>query len=149
MTAGMTSSIMNACFLLYLAAAAMLDIKKRALPVVLIGAGFVTGGAAQLLFGTLTLPEIFAGCIPGGLMLLLALLTKEAVGYGDGAMLISTGAFLGLAYNLLLLAAALLLAALTGIVLLAAKKIRRKESVPFIPFLLAGEVFLLAAGLSG
>jgi leader peptidase (prepilin peptidase)/N-methyltransferase len=67
------------------------------------------------------------------------------IGIGDGVLLCATGLGLGFWSNLELFAIALLLAAVISIVLLTFRLADRKKSIPFVPFLLLGYVFVMAA----
>lgn len=77
-------------------------------------------------------------CIPGVLFLLLARISEEKIGYGDGILVLVFGIGLGLYENLFALQAALLLAGVTSLVLLVLKKVRKKDTLPFAPFFAAG-----------
>ena len=82
-------------------------------------------------------PELLGGIAVGVLLLLFAVLSKGAVGKGDGLLLCVTGIYLGFEKNLALLLGALLLSGFFSALLLAARKAGRKTELPFAPFLLA------------
>ena len=84
--------------------------------------------------------------LPGGLLLLTAWLTHEAIGYGDGWVVAACGAALGFQTVLEMLLLALLFAAAWSGILLLKKKAGRGDSFPFVPFLLAAHVCLTVAG---
>ena len=136
--------ISKVLLLLFLGGAAILDYRKRELPVIYIGIGFCIGLTLRLVIGTPTVFELLLGCLIGAVFLLVARISREAIGYGDGLMIIATGASLGVIDNVLLMLCALVLAALFSIGLLIVKKYKRKDEIPFIPFLLGGYVVLLA-----
>ena len=73
-------------------------------------------------------------------MMVLAFLTKGAVGLGDGWLLCATGVLLGMAGNfeLLLMGAVLCAVVLSGGLLLG--KARWKDTFPFVPFLCAAQL---------
>ncbi len=83
-----------------------------------------------------------AGLLSGGLLLLLAFLSREAIGLGDAALFLVLGIWLGLWESLLLLTASLVLAALAGIFLWIRKK-SMKQAFPFVPFVLIAYVLML------
>jgi leader peptidase (prepilin peptidase) / N-methyltransferase len=83
-----------------------------------------------------------AGLLPGGLMLLLAFFSREAIGFGDAELFLALGIFLGLWESLLLLTGSLVLAALAGLFLWFRKK-SMKLAFPFVPFVLISYVFML------
>lgn len=129
--------------LFFLGGAAWIDYRKRELPLYYIAGGLGLGLLFRLLSGASILSEILPGFLPGILCLFLAKLTREAIGYGDALMMIAAGAFCGIPVLLFLLFCGFLTAALFSIVLLILKKRKRKEEIPFMPFLLCGYVFTL------
>ena len=137
-------TISKIVLLLFLGGAAFVDYRKRELPVIYIGVGFGVGLILRLVIGEPTLLELFLGCLVGAVFLLISGFSREAIGYGDSLMIIATGASLGLIDNVLLMLCALMLAALFSIGLLILKKMKRKDEIPFVPFLLGGYVLLLA-----
>lgn len=88
-------------------------------------------------------------CIGGLAVGLAALLISRAtggkIGLGDGIILCVTGLGLGFWSNLELFGIALFLAAVLSIILLALRLVNRKQSIPFIPFLLAGYLIIVFA----
>jgi leader peptidase (prepilin peptidase)/N-methyltransferase len=76
--------------------------------------------------------------IPGGCFLILSKVTREAVGYGDGIVILVMGIYMGLWTAVSSLMIALVLAALWAMVLTALFKKKRKDNFAFLPFLLLG-----------
>ncbi len=76
--------------------------------------------------------------MPGMLFWLLSYISGEKVGYGDGWLLAMIGLFMGLWNCFLILITGLLFASFTALALLAVRRITRKDSLPFAPFLLLG-----------
>lgn len=112
----------------------------------------VTGGllaAVCILFcNDISLPDRLAGAAVGAGVMLLSYITGGKIGMGDGIVLCITGLGLGFWGNMELFCLALMLAAALSIILLILRKANRKKSIPFIPFMLAGYMILLFAGLS-
>lgn len=133
-----------AILLLFLFFTAALDLRRRELPLILIAAGFFLGAAMRLLSGDGSIPELLWGCLPGAGMLLFSLLGREAVGAGDGALVVAIGIYLGLFQTLLLLCFSFLLSGLVSVLFLVLKRKGKKEEIAFVPFLLAGYTVLLA-----
>ena len=116
------------------------DCRKKQVPLIVILTGIVLAFLCRItgVIEDTVWTEILLAILPGVLFLVLAFLTREKVGYGDGWMLIMTGLFLGEQRGLLCLVFSLLLESLVVIVLLAFKKIKREEEIPFAPCLLLG-----------
>lgn len=127
----------------FLFSAAWMDYRKKELPLVFIIAGAGIGIILQILSREFSIWNIIIGCLIGVLYLVIGKLTKEAVGYGDGFMLIASGTFLGFQNNVLLLLCGLFLASAFSIGALIFRKMKRKDELPFMPFLFGGYVLLL------
>lgn len=84
----------------------------------------------------------FIACLlPGMLFLLLSWLTGEKVGYGDGMVLLVMGLWTNGFFCMIVTCLAVFLSSLYAVYLLLKRK---KELIPFVPFLLAAmEVMLL------
>ena len=116
------------------------DIKNKAISMkILIPAGVISlvCGICQLYYGTTIYSEI-CSLIPGGIVLALAYLTKEQIGYGDGLVILALGPVFGLINVIIGLCAAFVISALFSMALLISKKAGKKSSLPFLPFLTAG-----------
>lgn len=135
--------ILSGVPLLYLLLSALIDVRKREIPVALPAIAFAVGVLLQLFFGEVKLYELLPGCIPGCALILLSFATRQAVGLGDGLTFLALGVYLSLPETLLLLLIALTAAAAFGGILIAMKKKKKKEELPFLPFVLAGYVVLL------
>lgn len=122
------------------------DWKKRSIPCQLPLAFGILGIARQMITGVISWQDCVSGVSIGAVFLVLGYVTREAVGYGDGLIILTTGIFLGFCGNLRLLFYGLILSSLGGGVLLSQGK-GRKAELPFAPFLAAG--FLLMVWMGG
>lgn len=104
-----------------------------------------SGGGWSLVRG------IAAGIVYFVIMLILALLARGALGMGDVKLAFLLGLFVGyLGWGYLVIAGlgAFILGGLVSIVLLAARRVTRKDSIPFGPFLTAASVIAIVLGSS-
>lgn len=76
----------------------------------------------------------------GGIMLLVAILSRGGMGMGDVKLIAVFGGFLGWRGALYSIAWGSIIGSVIGIILLIMKVIRRKDPIPFGPFLSAGAV---------
>ena len=90
----------------------------------------------------ITLPQRAAGLGLGLVILIAAKLSKEKIGYGDGAVLCVIGISLGIYTAFFLTAVSLFLLLAYSIAMLARGRLGRKSRVPFIPFVFAGYVLM-------
>lgn len=127
--------------IVYVAVAAVMvvctiaDIKKKEISVWLFGfLGLI------VIMGCFV-PEIpkwyipAAGVIPGILLIILAKITEQSIGYGDGIILAEIGLITGVGRCMLILATALALAGVFSLGILVVKRVDKKYRIPFVPFL--------------
>ncbi len=99
-------------------------------------------GACGLLCRVALLSDFSAdavlGLMPGLICLLLAKITRESIGYGDGWVLLGTGIGMGGQYMLSMCMLALFAAGLFALVLIVCFHKGRKYQLPLVPFLLLG-----------
>lgn len=82
--------------------------------------------------------ELFMRFAPGLIMIVVSFFRKEDIGIGDGILVVSTGYILGAAGNLYMLLAASVVSGIYGVSMLALKKKKRSDTLPFVPFMLVG-----------
>lgn len=138
------NTISKIFILLFLFVAAFIDYRKKEIPFFLPVIGFIPALTLSLIQKTPTLIELALGITVGGIALILAKLTNQAIGYGDGMILICTGAALGFIKNLIMLAIALIIAACACALLMFIKRKRKKDEIAFIPFMFCGYVATIA-----
>ena len=126
-----------------LAITAYVDWKEQEVPL----SGLLLAGAGGLLLQSacrdMEIADIVSGAAVGVLALILARVTGEAIGAGDGAILVVSGIVLGFWRALGLLMTALLISGAVALFLLVIKRKGRKYRLPFIPFLLAAYLLQL------
>lgn len=113
------------------------DIKKKEISIWL----FVVLGIATI-FGCIACAEqkgymLAAGIIPGILLAILARITEESIGYGDGIILAEIGLLTGAGKCMLILAIALAMAGVFSLGIVIIKKVDKRYKIPFVPFLTA------------
>lgn len=86
--------------------------------------------------------KIIGGILIGIVLLSLAKITREKIGYGDGWIFVVTGIYMGFRNNMYLLLLSLFLASLVSICLLVFKKVNKKTELPFVSFVLPGYLLL-------
>ncbi len=131
------------CALLTVGCFALKDVKERQIPIVwVVGCGIVA--VVYLMMGEkINIVFLIQSMMPGMLLLLCALLTKESIGYGDGVVVLLLGLWCGGLFAALAAGIALFLTGFYAVFLLLK---RCKKTIPFLPFLLIGmEVVFLYA----
>lgn len=120
-----------------LAGFAAYDIKAKCIPIRAVAIFGVVVFVYRLCTGAGFL-KLAAGLIPGVALLLLAYVTRESIGKGDGLVLCVVGVYCGVVRVLAVLGMALVLSSLLAMVLLVARRAGRKTELPFLPCLFAG-----------
>ena len=129
------TEVINGLAAVVLFACAMVDIKRKELSVKL----FLVLGVVAL-FGCIygwkdTGVMAAAGVLPGILLIVLARITEQSIGYGDGVLLAELGLLTGVGKCMLILAAALAMAGIFSLGIVVVKKVDRRYKIPFVPFL--------------
>lgn len=136
----------NIMMLFLVAAMAWVDYREKIIPnvLVLVGIGL---GVLQMLMEIIVIEtdwrmalkfSLGGALIWGGILLLIALIVKSALGMGDVKMFFAIGLTYGAnnTYEILLLS--LVVMALVSIMLLVMKKATKKTAIPMAPFVLLG-----------
>lgn len=114
------------------------DLKKKSISIYFIIGGFVLLFLGSLYWGEVSLISRIAGGGIGVVLLGLNPLTKGQIGLGDGFIIGIIGVCFGFTSNASILLVALFLSAVISIILLVFKKVDRKHTIPFVPFILLG-----------
>lgn len=114
------------------------DIRKRRIKVPFLLLSGAVGISLHIYRRDLAAADLLLGVLVGVLVVFLGILTRESIGLGDGFSLMVTGIFLGGRRNVELLFLSLFYAALFSLGLLLFCRKRRKQRIPFLPFLFLG-----------
>lgn len=113
----------------------ILDIKYKALPSWFLITGGIFAVIGAFVLKPVNLWEMAGGLLLGGLLFVVSLLTRGALGKGDGIFIGIIGLNLGFSIVLSIFMGALLLSAILAILLIVIKKANKKTAFPFLPFL--------------
>lgn len=120
-----------------------LDIKKKEISItscVLLGfvktIGFLLEGQAEV-------QMLFVRSLPGIFFLAASILSKNAVGAGDGWIVLVSGWYLGVSVTMQSVGLGMFFLSLLGILLLMMRKIRKNTEIPFVPFFFLGNLVVL------
>lgn len=148
-------SFMNAEVFLWLAVIGYIDLKEKIIPNQMILVGLVFWAALMLLEILLAGTEwkallsfsLLGGCLFGGILMIIALIVKSALGMGDVKMFFVIGLLYGLVdtYTILLFTMAIM--AVISIILLLFKKVTTKTAIPMAPFTVLGFLLCVLSGM--
>ena len=117
------------------------DLKTKTIPVAAVAAASVGVLIYRIFTGT-EAAEFVLGLIPGVLVVILAYVTKESIGVGDGLVLCMLGLSCGWRQCLAAFGMALILTAVLAMILLVCRRAGRKTELPFLPALFGGYLLL-------
>ncbi|WP_432408063.1 prepilin peptidase [Wukongibacter sp. M2B1] len=122
----------------------IIDIKTRIIPDKVIILGSILGAIIMLLNDNISIINALLGIvICGGIIAVISIMTKGAIGMGDAKLFACIGIFLGLQSTLGVMVIATMLSGLTGLILLTFKIVGRKATLPFAPFISVAAIFIM------
>ena len=127
------------CILTFLGINSWKDIHTREVSLLTIGI-FGILGFVRACFCELLSIEWFATACIGAFVLALSVLSKGAVGMGDGFLLLALGTVLSFGELLTSFLLGLLCCSIWGIILLFLPGNGKRKEVPFVPFLMLGYI---------
>ena len=137
-------SIGEAFCLFLLLVFAWWDTKQREFDKEIIVITFFAGLTIMLTYGEERWLAYAGGIAIGLLFLLIAKLTEEKIGYGDGMLILLVGMNVGIKAQLQILAIAFSLLFIAGIAAFFLRRKWKHMRLPFVPFLLLGDVAVMA-----
>lgn len=121
--------------LLFLAELSAEDIKTKEISIYKVVFFIFFGFLFRLITGKFAWNEIGECLFPGCILLLLSFLTNESMGYGDGMTVVALGLWTGGWFTMFAVWIGTTLSGIWGGICLLKRK---KEMIPFLPFLLLG-----------
>ena len=135
--------------LLFLIIVAVRDIQIKRISLCALITGGILSLIYQVFLGKMDLLLILGGVLTGGVFLLISKVTREGVGYGDSFLILILGIYLGFYQLLMVLSMAFFLLLCVSVPVLWLKKMSRKYTLPFLPFLTGGYLcFILTGGIN-
>ena len=125
---------------LFLALNTICDVRTKKIPIVLLVCFGMAGIIINIFLPEYTVKEIAFGAVIGVALWGISYVTAGQIGNGDGLLFVVTGLFIGGINNFALLFWSTAFCAITAGVLLFAKKVGRKDRIPFVPFVLLAYV---------
>ncbi len=123
--------------------AAVEDVRKREISgALLLGLAAVSlvYSAFSIYRGQNTGLDVAMSLLPGAFVMLLAWITREGIGYGDGLLLLAMGPVIGFGGLVMGLVIAFFASGVLSIILMIFKKVGKRYSFPFVPFMTVGMV---------
>jgi len=132
---GVLDMIRLGIFILLLVPLFFIDLKHHRLPNILTLPGIALGLLLSASLGQIK-AAVLGALAGGGLLFIVAVITRGGLGMGDVKLQAMVGAFLGLQGMLVSLTIGIILGGVIGLILLALRLKGRKDMVPYGPFLI-------------
>jgi len=136
-------SLLKVFILIYLTYQTYKDIRQKSVSLNSIIIFSSVGAIINVAITNISLFDMFLGIAVGLGVILLGKLMKDGIGAGDGAVLSSVGILIGGKMCLLVFIMAITISAAVAIVLLVFKKVKMKQELPFIPYILCAYLCIL------
>lgn len=120
------------------------DIKSKQIPVIQLCVFGILGVIMHLFNSQQNWISLILGIGIGAILYVYSLLSQEKLGKGDAMIVMVIGIYMGFMKTLELLWISSIFAAGVGIVMIIYKKQKKNYEIPFVPFLMAGYLYLLA-----
>lgn len=125
------------------------DIWNRKIYLSICGIFLCIGMLLKLFVYTESVGYTVVSVIPGFLMIAAAFVSKERVGYGDGVVIFIVGILCGLNMTLGICGFAFFILSIYSFVMIILKKKKWNDEIPFLPFLMIGNIlFMISGGVS-
>lgn len=129
--------------LAFLTVNSITDLKNKRVYLVVSVAFAIAGIIVNIIFRRHSLISILLSLGIGVILIIISKVTREAIGMGDGIIILVLGVLNGAYENLLISLYGFLISFLVSAFLLITRKLGRKDKIPFIPCLLAGYIITL------
>ena len=136
-------SIIKVFILSYLAYQTYKDIREKSVSLKSIIIFSLASVVINVCMNNISLISMFLGITVGLCVILIGKLMNDGIGSGDGAVLSSIGILIGGKMCLLVFILAITISAAVVIILLALKKVKMKQELPFIPYILCAYMCIL------
>lgn len=126
--------------IIFLGILSLEDIREKSISVKRLTVGALAAVICRLIAGEASGVLIMSNFIPGVLLLLLSIITRESIGKGDGVAVMILGLWIGGEMAFLVVCLAIWAAGIFATICLIQK---RRDLIPFVPCLLIGMEVLL------
>lgn len=123
-----------------------IDFKKKVIPGKFISFVFILGAVKNLINIDRILDGLTGLIVGGGILLIIAVITKGGLGGGDVKLVAVLGLFLGLKKVLLLITLSILTGALASVVLILLKAHKYSSTISFGPFIAISTFLVIVYG---
>ena len=130
--------IVHICLIIILGVICVFDIKRKKIPVYMLIILAAAGIISNFTVGEFDIEKRIIAMLPGMILLIVSMITKQQIGYGDGMIILIMGLYIDIDDILSIVLSSFLLSSIAAIMLMTVFKKKKNFEMAFSPFLLIG-----------
>ena len=130
--------IVHMCLIIILGVICVFDIKRKKIPVYMLIVLAAAGIISNFTVGEFDIEKRIIAMLPGMILLIVSMITKQQIGYGDGMIILIMGLYIDIDDILSIVLSSFLLSSIAAIILMTVFKKKKNFEMAFSPFLLIG-----------
>lgn len=132
------NKIVHICLIIILGVICVFDIKRKKIPVYMLIILAAAGIISNFTVGEFDIEKRIIAMLPGMILLIVSMITKQQIGYGDGMIILIMGLYIDIDDILSIVLSSFLLSSIAAIILMTVFKKKKNFEMAFSPFLLIG-----------
>lgn len=130
--------IVHICLIIILGVICVFDIKRKKIPVYMLIILAAAGIISNFTVGEFDIEKRIIAMLPGMILLIVSMITKQQIGYVDGMIILIMGLYIDIDDILSIVLSSFLLSSIAAIILMTVFKKKKNFEMAFSPFLLIG-----------
>ena len=130
--------IVHICLIIILGVICVFDIKRKKIPVYMLIILAAAGIISNFTVGEFDIEKRIIAMLPGMILLIVSMITKQQIGYGDGMIILIMGLYIDIDDILSIVLSSFLLSSIAAIILMTVFKKKKNFEMAFSLFLLIG-----------
>lgn len=130
--------IVHICLIIILGVICVFDIERKKIPVYMLIVLAAAGIISNFTVGEFDIEKRIIAMLPGMILLIVSMITKQQIGYGDGMIILIMGLYIDIDDILSIVLSSFLLSSIAAIILMTVFKKKKNFEMAFSPFLLIG-----------
>ena len=130
--------IVHICLIIIWGVICVFDIKRKKIPVYMLIILAAAGIISNFTVGEFDIEKRIIAMLPGMILLIVSMITKQQIGYGDGMIILIMGLYIDIDDILSIVLSSFLLSSIAAIILMTVFKKKKNFEMAFSPFLLIG-----------
>lgn len=130
--------IVHICLIIILGVICVFDIKRKKIPVYMLIILAAAGIISNFTVGEFDIEKRIIAMLPGMILLIVSMITKQQIGYGDGKIILIMGLYIDIDDILSIVLSSFFVSSIAAIILMTVFKKKKNFEMAFSPFLLIG-----------